>query len=225
MQRILLASLLLFAQQLAAYDLLVGAGIGSRSIEINNSENSMQMATFQTQGVDFYPSIGIRSAPQYIWSRSNWAYTISADFFTSKFTKQVISETDSEPEQLKDKGTKMVGISLYAIPLVYYQFNRYAKQRWKYRAGLGIGIGYQNHKGDFLSTNPYQDSFGKIKKIDHSGFGLSTGLYLEASYQKHFFTLSADVVSARPSGLSYEYEESNVSLSYRYQIYSFFLDF
>lgn len=225
MNRVLIIAFLFFAKDLCAYDLLVGAGIGYRSIEITDNQAQTELATFQTQGSGFSPSITLRSAPKYIWDNSNWGYTLSADFFTSKLTKQLITTTDNQDVQLKDKGTQITGFSLYTTPLMYYQFGRETPKSWQYRAGFGLGIGYQNHRGSFLATNPYQENFGKVEKINHSGFGLSSGLYFEASHQNHIITISIDGISAEPAGYDYQYLESTASLSYRYQIYSFFLNF
>lgn len=61
-------------------EVLVGASLGYRTIEISERESVMEVAEFQTDGLNVSPSISLRTEPKYIWQDRNWSYTFSADF-------------------------------------------------------------------------------------------------------------------------------------------------
>lgn len=206
-------------------EVLVGASLGYRTIEISERESVMEVAEFQTDGLNVSPSISLRTEPKYIWQDRNWSYTFSADFFTSKFDKQVVGDGGGYNRVIKNKGTKIEGLSLYFTPIIYYQFGREKPEGWQYRVGVGAGLGYQDHNGEFLITNREHPNYGKVRKINHSKLGLSTGIYAEAKYKKHHIVFNGDLITNELSGDDYRYVENHVSITYRYQIYSFSLDF
>lgn len=86
-------------------------------------------------------------------------------------------------------------------------------------------MGYQDHDGELLITNRGLPNYGKVRKVNHSKLGLSTGIYAEAKYQKHHIIFNGDLITNELSGDDYWYVGNHVSITYRYQIHAFTLDF
>jgi hypothetical protein len=204
-----------------AINLLIGASIGKRYFTVSDEESQKDIAEFETKDWQYSPNISLKLEPSYFWENSNVAYTFSADFFMSRIKEQLLSKNDEEPQ---DVGTEIKGFSMFVTPIIYYHFNRDNTEGWQYHAGMGMGIGYQNHNGAFLITNANDPNFGKVEKINHAELGYTIGLYLEAIYQKHHIMLTSDLIAVHPSGTPYMYMEDNVFFKYQYQVYSFSLD-
>lgn len=211
----LLSALLLFGAEAGAFDLLAGVSLGHRTLTFRDMQYDRDTAEFQSGTPRLAPSVSLRSEPDYLWQDGNWAYTFSADFFTTGLTKQRLPDSG----RLEDVGTRIDGLTLFLTPLLYYQFNRKASHRWQYRAGMGAGIGYQGYEGTFRITDADHPDVGTIRPAHHHGIGLSAGVYLEAAYGRHHFLLNGDLLATRHSG--YRYLENNLRVKYQYRVFGF----
>jgi len=210
---------LLSACQVYALDLLAGASLRFLSVDIYDTRHDMKAATFQSERFALTPALSLRTKARYFWEHSNWSYTFSADFLTSRLDKQLVARDNGSGERLADVDTRMQGWSLFLTPLLYYQFNRDTPDTWQYRAGCGAGVGFQEYRGDFLVTNAEHPDVGTRQTLRHSALGMSAGLYLEARYGNHHFIFNGDLLSTAPSG--YMYLQNSVRLSYQYRLVSF----
>lgn len=206
------------------FDVLLGPSFSDRSITITDKDSSQDAAKFTTDGIELLPSISIRTKPEYIWDDKNWSYTFSANFVSSKLDKQVQTE-GSAFSNLNNLGTEIEGLSIYLTPILYYQFARETPDTWQYRAGVGMGIGYQDHEGSFVVSNSDHANFGQTETVNYSGVSLSAGIYLEASYKRHHIMFNGDLIATSPSNSEYQYLENNISLKYQYRVHSFMLGF
>ncbi len=213
------------SHSVTSIELLVGAAVSHSELEIFERQSSIKVAEFYNEQLTITPSFSLRTEPQYIWQGRNWAYTVSADFFTSKFEKQVTDTVQNYNPVLSNRGTKIEGVSLYITPIIYYQFGRENADDWQYRVGIGAGVGYQNHEGEYVVTHAEHPEFGQVKTIEHSKLGLSAGLYAEARYKKHHIIFNGDLITNELSGDSYRYLENHVSITYHYQLHTFTLPF
>lgn len=221
MLRVVFILLLCLSPQLMAYEFYAGAASGYRSLMITDSQQDADIAEFEERGNDSLRlSASLVSSPRYIWQDANWGYVLSADFFTSKFTTQRLA---SSSDKSKDVGTRVRGVSAYLTPLVYYHFNRGATSGWHYKAGFGLGVGYQKYHGQFLVSAPEHTNFNQLKSIAHHRVGISGELYVAASYGRHRLLLGSSTLWGSATHTDEQYTEQNISLGYQYRLFSFSL--
>lgn len=217
----LLSAALLLGLNLNAldYDLLVGVSLDYRSIGLYDKQFEGEIARLETGRFTPAPSVSLRSAPHYLFDHSNWAYLFALDWTTSTLSKQRYIDDSSGKEVVSDTGTRLDGLSLFITPMFYYQFNRYHTDAWQYRAGAGAGLGYQNYHGTVRITDIRHPDTGKLVTVNHNGANLSTGIYLEAHYQRHHIIFEGNLLAT--SDGSYRYLENSVGITYLYRLFSF----
>lgn len=206
----------------SSYDLLVGALLDYRSISLYDRQYEQEVARLETGRFKPAPSLSLRTAPRYFFQSENWAYTFAVDVSTSTLDKQRYVDESSSREVLADTGTRIDGVTLFVTPLLYYQFNRHDRNRWQYRAGGGMGVGYQYYHGTARILRPEHPDDGTVVAINHSGANLSAGLYLEASYRRHHIIFEGNLLATTDA--HYRYLENSVGFTYLYRIISFSFD-
>ncbi len=211
-------AVLCYGQSSHALELLIGPAFGHRTLTITENSSSNTVAEFQSDGVKISPYISLRTEPLYWGEESNWGVSFSFDVYTSSFEKQSGDHSLGSQYQVANMDTEIKGKSFYLTPILYYQFGGKEPERWQYRLGAGLGLGYQSHSGEFIITNAEHPDVGQRDNIDHSGYAVTGGIYLEASYGNHIVSLNGDLISADKSGAKYRYLENNVSLKYQYRI-------
>lgn len=213
MLRIILLSVLLsaYSNQLFAYEILIGIESGSKSVWIEDiSLGDDEIARMETD-LSFSPSFGMRTDAKYLSPDSKWGYHIQLDVTQFKIDRQ---EVDSL-EVLVDYGTSMEGAALYAVPVLYYHFNKGDMNRWNYKAGVGAGIGYLQLKGSFRITDSSHPEFNQIKNADVEDVDMAVGVYFEASFGNHIVLVQnyGPVVSDD----NFDYQLHNILIAYRYR--------
>ncbi|MEF1288704.1 hypothetical protein [Vibrio sp. M260118] len=211
-------SVLCYVPSSHALELLIGPAFGHRTLSITENSTSNKVAEFQSDGVKISPYVSLRTEPFHWGVESNWGISFSFDFYTSSFDNQSVDHSLGSQYQVASMDTEIKGKSLYLTPILYYQFGGNGPERWQYRIGAGLGLGYQSHSGEFIVTNADHSNVGQRDKIEHSGYAVTGGVYFEASYGSHIVSLNGDLISADKSGAKYRYLENNVSLKYQYRI-------
>ena len=213
MYKVLLISLsvCLFSTNAYGFDVYLGVESGTRSVTVKELAYGNKAISVLNSEPELSPSFSFRFKEKYFSEKSKWAYHFQID----------AAEFDVDMQQLQsskenvDLGTSLDGFSLYALPVVYYHFNKNLAKKWNYRAGFGFGIGYMKLGGDFKITDPNHPQYNQIKTVEIRSYGSSIGLYFEATYRRHMIVLQSygPVLADEP----YQYHQANTVLAYRYK--------
>ncbi len=198
----------LYCTTVSALELMVGANISTKDIRITD-QNENLIADMTSDSI-VYPSLSLRSKSKFFNNTSSLSYNYELDFSIFNVNKQRLNSSKNS----QDIGTSIKGYSLYAVPTLFYNFNKRDKIGWKYKAGLGIGIGYLNISGRFQGTNSAQPSFNQIKDVRTSGYDIVVGVNFQAKYNQHVITIKNFTPSIKNDNL--QYFQSNVLLGYQY---------
>lgn len=203
-----------FATELKAFELLGGASFEYPTLAVYaNGDSHEKLAQIETDTFYVAPTLSMRTRSRYLGGSSHWAYAFSFDFATSKLTKQRLEE-----EGLTDDfGTDIDALSVFITPLLYYQFNECVGQCWQYRIGVNAGLGYQSYKGTVQITNIEHPEYLKIIAVEHQGVDLATGLYAEASYNRHHIIFQGNLLAT--TGGNQAYVENSVHVIYLIRFY------
>ena len=197
-----------------SYDLYFGVETASESVEVEEISLGKDIIARLDSGPSLNAAVGIKSDPVYFGKRSQWGYLYQLDFSVFNLSKQTIDDS----KIAIDVGTNVEGYSLYALPVVYYHFKKGMEKRWKYKAGIGLGIGYLKLSGDFKITDPAHYAYNQVKDVNLEGFGFSGGIFLEAAMGRHVIVLQNYAPTITDE--VYKFSQHNSVLAYRY-IYNF----
>jgi len=200
-----------FSAQSYALELLAGVDAGRKSVWVEDKLLGNNEIANVDSLIDYQPTVGVRTNTTDFSPSSNWGYhyELSLSFFD--ITTQTLANIDKQ----EDLGTGIHGWTAFAVPVVFYQFNKNThNDAWSYKAGLGVGAGYLSLEGNFKITDSSHPDFNQIKKVSLSDFGVAVGLYLEAAKGPHFIVIQnySPVIEDN----HYQYQQMNISLSYRY---------
>ncbi|MDH5423758.1 MAG: hypothetical protein OEY29_02040 [Gammaproteobacteria bacterium] len=204
-------SVSLFSTNALAFDIFLGVESGAKSVTVKEPEFGNEIISTVKSEPELSPSFTFRSKEKYFSEKSKWAYHFQVDAAEFDVNMQQLQPTAG----LVNLGTSLDGYSLYALPVVYYHFNKNLVKKWTYRAGFGLGIGYMKLDGNFKITDPGHPQYNQIKAVQIKGYGSSVGLYFEATYKRHMIVLQSygPVLTDEP----YQYHQVNTVLAYRYK--------
>lgn len=200
----------MFTSSVNAFEILLGIEATSQSVWVEELDLGNNEIAMMDSGLNYQPSISVRSSVFYFEKESNWGYHYQLDGATFNINKQEIPGL----EDVQDLGTEVKGYSLYAVPVAYYHFNRNEPGKWSYKAGLGVGIGYLKLSGNFRITDTSHPEYNQVKQVDADGFDIAVGVYFEAVFDRHVITVQ-NYGPTLDDG-TYEYLQHNVAMSYRY---------
>lgn len=190
--------------------LWVGVELSPKGLWIEDREKGPKEIARLEQPIRVWPSLSLNSRSFYTSSTSQWGthFELSGSPFVIDKQKK---SNGKEPE---DVGTGVKGYSIYAVPLLYYHFRKHAVDEWNYKVGIGVGAGYMNLWGNFRITDPSHERHEDVIPVDLHGVGIAVGVYFNASYKNHNFTIQnyGPVVWDD----DYEYQLHNAVLSYQY---------
>ncbi len=199
---------------LSANALGVVFGLGASEEAIWVDDNSLgydEVAKLESDTM-ILPSIGIRTESRYFNEDSGWGFHFEVNGSLIDIKTQTIP--DSEPPV--DVGTGIRGYSIYVVPLAYYHFKRNSIAEWSYKAGIGLGAGYLNLKGNFKITGSSSPNYNDIEDVNASGVGMAGGAYFEASKGSHLIVIQNFVPMI--SDKRYSYSQLNLLFSYKYVV-------
>ncbi|BCE01943.1 hypothetical protein [Marinicellulosiphila megalodicopiae] len=187
-----------------------GTEVGFKSLSVIEKNSKNAELAKMSKGLTIVPSVVISSNAKYIWEDDNWGYHVQVKGGWYTMDKQTIDE------QSEDLGTQIKGISIYAVPVGYYHFNKKVVDNWTYKLGLGAGLGWVSLDGDTKITKTNHTLTGEMVSIDNTGFGTAMGIYFEANYKNHSVVLQN--YAPQISDNHFFYQQHNIVVAYRYQI-------
>ncbi len=190
--------------------LWVGVEFSPKGLWIEDREKGSEEIARMDQPIRVWPSLSLNSRSFYASSTSPWGMHIELSGSPFVIDKQEISR-DKDPEDL---GTGVKGYSIYTVPLVYYHFRKHSVDRWNFKVGTGVGAGYMNLWGDFKITERSHEKHNEIIPVDIHGVGIAVGVYFNASYKNHNFTVQNYGPVLWDD--EYEYQLHNAIFSYQY---------
>ncbi len=199
----------LFSQATQAATLEVGGGFGSKTLRagVGSQEDSGVMV----DDTSIVPVYSVRFDERYIGD-SRWGYYV--EFMNSYF------EVDKQRigGNLVDRDTSVLGFYGHLTPVLFYRFgDRYLTQsnNWNYTVGFGIGLGYLRMRGTMEMTelNP-----SEVRDLDIEGFGLSSGIVLEAAKGRWFGRLSNFSPTIEAGDTSYTLDDTSLTIGYRFDL-------
>lgn len=204
-------SVCLFSTNAFGFDIFLGAESGSKSVTVKQPDIGTKVIAIVSSEPELSPSFTFRSKEKYLSEKSKWAYHFQIDAAEFDVNMQQLPST----REIVDLNTSLDGFSVYALPVIYYHFNKNFVKKWNYRAGFGLGVGYMKLNGNFKITDPGHPQYNQIKSVGIKGYGGSVGLYFEATYKRHMIVLQSygPVLTDEP----YQYHQVNTVLAYRYK--------
>ena len=197
--------LIFFFNPLPVQAITLDLGIAANENSMIISNQDLSDIAEISSGLTFSPTISLKS--DYVFfDKSQWGYFYELSYNTLHLDKQ------GSPESV-DVGTAIDGTYAHFTPTIFYRLGDPAASDFMAQAGLGIGVGYLDIHGNFITDKVYQAS--KID-MDGSGFGFSVGLYFEAQSGNWITRINGygPVIDIGPN--TYQYIDVTISLSYRF---------
>lgn len=193
-----------------AYEIYLGIEAGEKAVWVEDTRRGFDEIAKVEEGLAYYPSVAFRSGSSYFSTNSKWGYHFQLDTSVFHLNKQ-LPHNGEDPVNF---GTRLKGYSLYAVPVVYYHFNRGDSKNWQYKAGIGVGLGYLRLQGNFQITDPGHPQSGQLISVNTDGFGMAVGVHIEAAFDRHY--ILAQNYGPTLEHSSFEYLQHNVIIAYRY---------
>ena len=205
--------LLLFSSDAFAYEIYLGVDVGLKTLTVRDSKNDNTNLGTMKSKFTVSPSVGYQTSEYYFSDTSKWGYYFEVNGATYTTDKQQVIDPDGV--HILDLDTEIKGFSLYALPVIYYHFNRFSDNRKiSYKLGAGAGIGYLDLNGTIKVTNLSHPEFDEYKTVNSANYGYTMGFYFEIAYKN--FSYSVQGYGPSTSDSIYSYQFSNFVASFRY---------
>ncbi|HKI62466.1 MAG TPA: hypothetical protein VKA31_09255 [Mariprofundaceae bacterium] len=194
----------------AALSLDFAVSISQPSLKIKSTANDSVLAEMVDKAT-IWPSITLKTRERY-FGDSNFGYTAEAMAWYMRLNRQKVGRNEV------DLGTSARGYFAYLTPSIYYRFgDRYSMESpgWMTTVGVGLGVGYLNVKGTMMTTGTTP---GTLQNINYSGFGASTGLFIEVMKSNWFLRLSSFGPALNNGSLKLELSDTSIKIGRRFSL-------
>jgi len=128
--------------------------------------------------------------------------------------------TDNVVAEMVDRAAIWPSLSVrgyyaYLTPMLSYRFgDKFSMEspNWMTTVGIGLGIGYLNVRGEAITTGATPQV---RKRINDSGFGLSTGVFLEVMKHGWFVRLNNFGPILSNSNFKLDFRDNSITLGKR----------
>lgn len=200
--------LLVLPSAATALSLDFAVSISQPSLKVKSVANDSVLAEMVDKAT-IWPSITLKTRERY-FGDSNFGYTAEAMAWYMKLDRQKVGSNEV------DLGTSARGYFAYLTPTVYYRFgDRYSMDSsgWMTTIGLGVGVGYLNVQGTMLTTGTTPS---RLEKINHVGFGASTGLFVEVMKNRWFLRLTSFGPVTKNGSINLELNDTSIKIGRRF---------
>jgi hypothetical protein len=176
------ACFLLMTTNAHALTLDLGASVSQPSLSIRDTATDNVVAEMVDRAA-IWPSLSLRTRERY-FGETNFGYAASVWAWYMNIGQQKVSGKNV------NLGTSVRGYYAYLTPTLSYRFgDKFSMEspNWMTTVGIGLGIGYLNVRGEAITTGTTPQV---RKRINDSGFGLSTGVFLEVMKHGWFVRLN-----------------------------------
>jgi len=207
---LLLTATLLKPSMADALSLDLAATLSQPSLKIKSANNNSVLAEMVDQA-SIWPSITLKTEEQYIGD-SNFGYSTEAMAWYMRLNRQKVNNHEV------NLGTSARGYFAYLTPSIYYRFgDKYSMDSsgWMTTVGVGLGVGYLNVKGTMMTTGTTPST---LQNINHVGFGVSTGLFIEVMKNRWFFRLSSFGPALNNGSHKLELSDTSIKIGRRFSL-------
>jgi len=193
-----------------AAQIQVGLQIGQKAVWIEEINGDGTEVARVEGDFTFAPTLTLSSEGKYFSDSSQWGYFYTVDSSIFNIHTQTLSD-EGDPVDL---GTHLNGYAIYAVPVLFYHFNRFNNSHWQHKVGIGVGLGLLSLSGNFRITKPGHPDYGITKSVNASGLDIAAAVYYVAEKYPHSILVQnyGPVLDKEP----YRYQQHNVVMAYRY---------
>ncbi|MGA1871054.1 MAG: hypothetical protein ACMUJM_21175 [bacterium] len=158
------------------YTLTIGVAAKQLDFDYYRPEDDNDPAGSMTEGM-YFTYLFRAGSPYNLSENKKWGYYFETGFSKFSMSKQNVGDEE------KNLGTSVKGHFWYVTPIGFYLFGPVPsnKKEISLLAGIGIGAGYIDAKGDMILT---EYGSNELHKVNHRGFDLAVSILLEAHYGK-----------------------------------------
>ncbi len=201
---------LLPASSAYALTLDLGASVSQPSLSIRDAATDNVVAEMVDRAA-IWPSLSLRTRERY-FGETNFGYSASVWAWYMNIGQQKVAGKNI------NLGTSAKGYYAYLTPTLSYRFgDKFSMEspNWMTTVGIGLGIGYLNVRGDTITTR----TTPQVRKpINDSGFGLSTGVFLEVMKHGWFMRLNSFGPILSNSNFKLDFRDNSITFGKRIEL-------
>jgi len=171
-----------FSESAKAGEVFIGLTAQQSSIDIDEDDTQVTLAELNSK-LYYSPALAIRSESNYFHENTHLGYFLEFNSGYYIVNRQVLNGSIGSTVNLN---TSLSGLYWDLTPTIFYNFGNKKKENWDFKTGIGFGIGYFSVSGSAVLT---EQAGQPLVTFDDDGYGLTVGLYLEATKNDWFFQI------------------------------------
>ncbi len=153
----------------SAGEIFLGISAQQSTLYISDKDTLTEFAIMESS-LHFLPTLIARSKNNYFTDNTYWGFFLEFNIGYYDLDRQITNKN------IVNLNTNISGFFWDLTPTLFYNFGSKEKEKWAFKTGIGIGIGYLSVEGTVVLT---EKTGQPLVTYDDDGYGYTVGAFIE----------------------------------------------